>query len=70
VWTQILSDAGQNQPTLVLQIANYDKLLGIYTLVEVYMKLVILIGIIRAWFLGSYKGFYIRAVKKLKEDRH
>jgi hypothetical protein len=66
VWTQVLSDAGQNMPTVVLQIANYNKLLGIYTLVEVYMKLVILIGIIRAWFLGSYKSFYIRAVNKLK----
>jgi hypothetical protein len=63
-------DSELNIPTVALQIANYNKLLGIYTLVEVYMKLVILIGIIRAWFLGSYKGFYIRAVEKLKEDRH
>lgn len=63
-------DSELNIPTVALQIANYNKLLGIYTLVEVYMKLVILIGIIRAWFLGSYKGFYIRAVDKLKEDRH
>lgn len=70
MWTQVLSDAEQNSLNRVLQIANYDKLLGIYTLVEVYMKVVILIGIIRAWFLGSYKGFYIRAVNKLKEDLH
>jgi hypothetical protein len=63
-------DSELNIPTVALQIANYDKVLGIYTLVEVYMKLVILIGIIRAWFLGSYKGFYIRAVNKLKDDRH
>lgn len=68
MWTQVRSDAEQNNINIVLQIANYDKLLGICTLVEVYMKLVILIGIIRAWFLGSYKGFYIKAVNKLKED--